>query len=120
MRKLVTQAPRSAAYQQSLGNTLMKLCRYSEAEEPLTAATDLDPRNPMAPCLLGLCLQEMSRIDDAKAAYRTAMARDPKIFPAILKSIAAARAGWFPLNVKALKRELTMEAEARCTGEPKI
>ena len=51
----------------------MKLCRYSEAEEPLTAATDLDPRNPMAPCLLGLCLQEMSRIDDAKAAYRTAM-----------------------------------------------
>jgi tetratricopeptide (TPR) repeat protein len=60
-----------------LGNTLIRSGRTAEAEEPLEEAGRLNPRDPLAPYLLGQALDKLGRAEDARAAFSRFLAIAP-------------------------------------------
>ena len=65
-----------------LGGTLLKAGRTAEAEEPLAEAASLNPRDALAPYLLGQTLDKLGRTEDARAAYQHFLAIAPSSYSA--------------------------------------
>jgi len=57
--------------------TLIRAGRAAEAEAPLVEAEQLNPRDALAPYLLGQVLENLDRADDAREAYQHFLAVAP-------------------------------------------
>lgn len=72
--------PDDATLLVDLGGTLIKAGRTADAEDPLEEATRLNPRDALAPYLLGQALDKLGRAEEAGDAYRRFLAIAPASF----------------------------------------
>ena len=110
-QQVLAQAPRhadalynSAILSQAQGD-------FSAAAAHFEACLAQAPERGGAWLALGCCRQECGDHAAALDAYRTALRHDPKLYPAVLKSLATASKGRLWLDPAVLRRELQ---EPRC------
>ncbi|MBX7167661.1 MAG: hypothetical protein K1X74_15125 [Pirellulales bacterium] len=115
--ELVSQSPAHRAQAEAELAALRRRMQVAaqllaQAKAALAAA----PNDPQAHCLLGRALLTARRIDEADAAFRAALSRDPKSVPAFLGLAEVAKARMQPSEVIANYRR----ALELAPGEPTI
>jgi len=80
--------------------------RFDAALEQFQACRDGLADNPDVYLGLGLCLQELGRVDEALAVYRDLLKKTPGVYATVLKNLTSASSGTVSLKPSRMRERL--------------
>jgi protein O-GlcNAc transferase len=84
----------------------MRRCRYADAIKHLERCLALAPGDAQATLIMGACLQELGRVDEALEHYRNVLRHDRKRYYEVVKKLTGSSKGRFWVDAAELRRVL--------------
>jgi len=103
---LLATDPKDIEARRAIADMHMDRCRFADAAEQLEQCLALAPEDASATLVLGACLQELGRVDEALAHYRRLLEHDRSRYYDVVKKLTGASTGRFWVKAAELRRVL--------------